>query len=229
MIKPDRFCWHLLHFGLTSMCMLWPIKIAIAEPNWDASSKEIARTWESELKTQFKFKNSGSTTLTIDLVKPSCGCVKASSDKVSYAPGEEGTISASLDGANSYGPLEKKIAVTGTDSKGKFTTILIVKTAALDLVKSDCQTIAWKKGTKLDDRHIQISFYPKSGIYLDRIISSDPRVTADFTPDLDAHTADVTVHVSDSASSYQATLTAMTTLWEGGKQKTLEFRVTIDR
>ncbi len=63
----------------------------------------------------FKFKNTGSDTLKIIMVQPSCGCtsVKYTNDPV--LPGNEGTIETIYDAAKNHGEFKKSIIVYTND------------------------------------------------------------------------------------------------------------------
>lgn len=86
-------------------------RIKFLEDYWDFGS--IPK--ESVVKHDFGFKNTGSDTLVITKVKPTCGCTTAplSSDRV--APGETAEISASLNTKTLKGTVRKSILIDSND------------------------------------------------------------------------------------------------------------------
>ncbi len=86
-------------------------RIKFSEDFWDFGS--IPK--ESVVKHDFVFKNTGSDTLVITRVKPTCGCTTAplSSDKI--APGETAEISASLNTKKLHGTVKKSILIDSND------------------------------------------------------------------------------------------------------------------
>jgi hypothetical protein len=86
-------------------------RIKFFEDFWDFGS--IPK--ESVVKHDFGFQNTGSDTLLITRVKPTCGCTTAplSSDKI--APGEAAEISASLNTKKLHGTIKKSILIDSND------------------------------------------------------------------------------------------------------------------
>ncbi len=86
-------------------------RIEFIEDFWDFGSIPKG----SVVKYDFAFKNTGSDTLIITRVKPTCGCTTAplSSDKI--APGETAEISASLDTKKLRGTVRKSILIDSND------------------------------------------------------------------------------------------------------------------
>lgn len=62
----------------------------------------------------FVFTNTGTSVLEIEEAKPSCGCTVAEYTKT-LAPGEKGTIHASIDTKRFRGPITKSITVSSND------------------------------------------------------------------------------------------------------------------
>lgn len=65
----------------------------------------------------FRFRNSGTATLTIKDVKSSCGCAVASISSNELKPGESGTLKVELDTAKRKGKMSRSITVMTNDSK----------------------------------------------------------------------------------------------------------------
>jgi hypothetical protein len=71
----------------------------------------------SKLKTVIEVKNTGSDTLNITNVRPSCGCTTAPIDKNLLLPGESGKINVEIDMTTRTGPTTKTITVYSNDPK----------------------------------------------------------------------------------------------------------------
>ena len=82
----------------------------------------------SVLEHVFVFKNIGSSTLTIDQIKPSCGCTGVLLSSKDIPAGGEGNIKATLTIGASSGKLNKSIYVYTNDKNNQ---ILKLKLEAL--------------------------------------------------------------------------------------------------
>ncbi|MFA6044240.1 MAG: DUF1573 domain-containing protein [Phycisphaerales bacterium] len=70
---------------------------------------------DKNVNHQFKFKNTGKTTLTITNTQGSCGCTVPQLDKKAYEPGEEGEIKVEYHPQNRKGPQHTTVTVTSND------------------------------------------------------------------------------------------------------------------
>ncbi len=78
------------------------------------------------IEVHYEFQNSGSQTITIDQVKPSCGCLRwhMHREKMVYAPGESGRLTVRMFTANeSAGPHEFAIDVDWSDDQPHHETL----------------------------------------------------------------------------------------------------------
>ena len=64
----------------------------------------------TSLSHTFTFKNSGTTPLTLETVKPSCGCTAVDYSKKAIQPGEEGFVTVGYD-ATKPGFFKKKVSL----------------------------------------------------------------------------------------------------------------------
>lgn len=86
-------------------------RIKFTNDFWDFGSIPIG----SVVKYDFVFKNTGSDTLEITKVKPTCGCTTAPLSSNRIAPGETAEISASLDTKKLKGTVKKSILIDCND------------------------------------------------------------------------------------------------------------------
>ncbi|MBC8146322.1 MAG: DUF1573 domain-containing protein, partial [bacterium] len=68
------------------------------------------------LKQLVKITNTGTDTLKITEVKPSCGCTTAPLDKNVLLPGDTASVMVSVDVAHSSGPVSKNMTSNSNDS-----------------------------------------------------------------------------------------------------------------
>jgi mono/diheme cytochrome c family protein len=88
--------------------------------SWDSSSKEYtASVGETTAQFTFALTNVSKTNVTINWIRPSCGCTQAQHPPVPWnlAPNESGTISLGVDLRGKYGTLSKYVSID--TSKGQ--------------------------------------------------------------------------------------------------------------
>lgn len=96
-------------------------KMVVPETVFDGGKVAQGETVDAK----FEFVNEGDETLTINAVRPTCGCTVAEYDK-EIAPGEKGYIHAHLDTRDYSGPTSKSILVM-TNNPDPSAITLIVK------------------------------------------------------------------------------------------------------
>lgn len=74
---------------------------------------------------KFTFTNQGDLNLIIDKVSPSCGCTVAEFTKIT-PPGDQGTITLTLDTKGITGAFRKTAVVASNDTSSPFTTLVMV-------------------------------------------------------------------------------------------------------
>ena len=79
---------------------------------FESTKQQLKATAADErMEVTFKFKNTGTTPVTILEVDGNCGCLKAEADKESYAKGESGTINAVFTIGSKEGVVTNKLWV----------------------------------------------------------------------------------------------------------------------
>jgi hypothetical protein len=97
---------------------------AFAQLKWDSLEQNVkVKPGDREAVATYRFTNTGSSTVTIENVRTSCGCTTAALAKKDYAPGESGQIVAHMEVANRTGRQVKSITVT-TNTDPKTPTVL---------------------------------------------------------------------------------------------------------
>lgn len=127
--------------------------IAAAAPSWAGLS------WEKEkleltpeigqkvVRTAYPFTNTGSASISVVGVAPSCGCVATSLEKLEYAPGESGQIDVTFDAEMDKGvPLaERTIEVTTSDAP-ESPKVLQLKVHVREAVRVTPEELVWRHG-----------------------------------------------------------------------------------
>lgn len=88
-----------------------------------SSVHDFGDIWDVDtLPCEFGFVNTGDAPLIIEKVHPGCGCTTTTLEKMTYAPGEAGTIDAAFK-PNATGSLAKTITVLSNDAESPTTTL----------------------------------------------------------------------------------------------------------
>jgi len=101
---------------------LGPPKITCSQPTFDWGTEDNA----NQVKHTFVVKNEGASTLTIDRVKPACGCTVANISSKTLEPGQTSEIAADLSLKGRTGLQSKTMTVYSNDPQQP-TLILTLK------------------------------------------------------------------------------------------------------
>jgi hypothetical protein len=99
---------------------------------------------DEKVEASFKFRNAGSSTVTISRVVASCGCTSPILNKKTYAPGEAGEIRAVFTFGSRIGKQEKRVMVY-TDNKKQAIVPLVLKTSIPNWVEMSTRLLKWRK------------------------------------------------------------------------------------
>jgi Protein of unknown function (DUF1573) len=123
---------------------------------------------------KYTFTNTGSTSLTITGVQPSCGCTTIALDKRSYDPGEKGEIIALIDLNGLGGTQHKSIEV----SHDRGPVIALNMTLVLcDLPQINPLFLAWKVGAPATEQESIMTMPAGVDEQAVEVTSSSPEVT----------------------------------------------------
>tara|TARA_R110002072_G_scaffold150953_7_gene299965 strand:+ start:23841 stop:24941 length:1101 start_codon:yes stop_codon:yes gene_type:complete len=81
----------------------------------------------------YTFRNTGKGPLTIEHIKPTCGCTVPELNKKTYMPGEHGTLTVEFDPKGKHGALTRSIAIF-TDSEKTPNDTIVVRTIVKPVV-----------------------------------------------------------------------------------------------
>ena len=134
---------------LPTLCaMLLPAAPVFAGATFESTRADlIAQPDQDVVKASFPFKNDTDSTLNIVEVHSNCGCIKADTDKKSYAPGESGVVRADFKVGNFEGLVEKFVTLE-TDAKEEPMQRLAVSITVPILYEVKPQLTEWKQGEK---------------------------------------------------------------------------------
>ena len=119
-----------------------------ADVTWEKESREItAEAGQKVVRTEYTFTNKGTASVSVLAIKPSCGCVATSLEKLDYAPGESGTIKVTFDSAMDKGDPEQErtIDVTTSDTPGT-PKALQLKVHVPETVTATPEELVWPQG-----------------------------------------------------------------------------------
>lgn len=99
-------------------------KAAFAIIDWDSKKLDAGQVTKGKpVVLTFEFSNSGTVPLTINSVKPSCGCTVASFPKEPIMPGETAEIKTTYNAAK-VGKFRKTVVVTSNTDPAKETLVI---------------------------------------------------------------------------------------------------------
>lgn len=141
------------------------------------------RPLQSTLDVAFGFKNTSERPVTIRAVQTNCDCLAAGPNKLTYAPGEAGVITARFTVGDRYGPYERAITVQTDD--GAEPKRLIVHIEVPEPATTSPTILVWPIGAPTDEKKIDLR--SAAGVHIDftEVFPSNP----DFRVRLETVTA----------------------------------------
>jgi hypothetical protein len=164
-----------LHFVLCHLLLALTVR---AELKWDKLVQEFQRTpSDKSVEAHYTFRNAGQTPVTIQWLRPSCGCTTAKLDKKTYAPGEQGEIVAKFNIGGRHG-MHRVIVNVIMDDKPKEPAVLDLRVFIHDPVTIAPALVYWKTGEAPAAKTVQISAEAAEPVHVKNVTSSNPRLTA---------------------------------------------------
>ncbi|MFV1994803.1 MAG: DUF1573 domain-containing protein [Verrucomicrobiales bacterium] len=134
-------------WGIAAALVLGAAPIARAALEFEQTSLERKADLSQErLEVEYPFTNTGSNPVTIVKIDSSCGCLKATTEKNVYAPGESGVLSAAFSVGASSGVFDKSISVTTTSGKEESKQVLELRVHVPALMLVTPKVLSWKAG-----------------------------------------------------------------------------------
>ena len=115
-------------------------------------------------RTSYAFTNTGSSSISVISVMPSCGCVATNLEKLAYAPGERGEIQVTFDLDMDKDQLvqNRTIKVTTSDSPDAPKTLKL-KVTERAAVEVSPETLVWKHGHRPTPKEVIVKAAPGIG------------------------------------------------------------------
>jgi len=129
----------------------------VAQLKWDNPEQTFApKPLEKLVVAKYRFTNIGTSPVTINELRTSCGCTTAALEKKEYAPGESGEIEAKFQFAGRVGHQEKWILVTTNTAPNEPSVLrLVVNIPAMITIQPELVT--WRVGDDPEPKTIRIT------------------------------------------------------------------------
>lgn len=162
-------------------------QLATAQLEFDSTLKEVHTAPDATTAiANFDFTNKGKQPIHIKNVNPDCNClaVEVRDGKLTYAPGESGSIRATFKMGNSIGIVEQMVAIwLDEDPKDKPSINLSVRIHIPVLISLDTKSLKWKVGGDTKSQSIQVTMHHSDPIHVTHISST----SQDFDLELITH------------------------------------------
>jgi len=195
-------------------------QLAAAQLEFDATLKEIHTAPNATTASaDYAFTNKGKAPVKIKYVDPDCNClgVKVKDGKMTYAPGESGSIRATFKMGNSIGIVDQMVAIwLEGDSKEKPSVNLSIRIHIPELVSLNNKTLKWAMGGEAKPQSIQVTMHDVEPIHVTRINST----SNDFTLELITH---------EKGSRYEVLVTPKETTKAGMAAIRIETDCTVEK
>ena len=198
---------------------------ARAEIAWANPNQEFQRTAEDrELTANFAFRNAGKTPVTIQKITTTCGCTTAELPKMTWQPGEAGTLPARFIFGGRRGAQAKSIMVATDDGK---TAQLSFKCLILDdgVILSQ-SLVFWKVGDAAGEKQVDLQIGQPGKVKITAVASTNPRIAAMLATVREGEKYAVRIRPSDTKSAESGEVFVQTDFpAEGPKAYTIHVRV----
>ncbi len=169
MKKIQLFLFHLFN----TLLLLGVFTSASAKLEFESERQtfksEIGATKQDAV---FKFRNTGTETVSILEVKASCGCTTTALEKKEYAPGENGEIKATFNFGEREGRQMKTIHVTTSDP-AQASIELQMTVDIPQMLTIDNRMVQWKVGDPLESKKVTITVVGEQPIHVKQLVNRD--------------------------------------------------------
>jgi hypothetical protein len=168
--------------ALLTLALLASYGDAFAEIHWDKPVQEFHRSpQDRSIVAKYAFKNTGTSAVTIDNIRTSCGCTSADLEKRTYGPGESGEVTVKFTFGSRVGPQRKTIRVFTSDNE-KEPTVLDLRVYIEEAVTVTPSLVFWRVGEPATAKAVQITTQPSPAVKIKGVRTSDPSITAKLEP-----------------------------------------------
>ena len=164
-------------------CTIWSLflgAVAHAKLNFEAEILERdAKIGDASVLAEFKFTNEGKTPVEIGLIDSACGCLKATSDKKVYKPGEAGIVEAEFFVKGLTGIVEKAITVH-SKGDGRTATRLAVRVSIPEILSIEPKMAMWDLNESPGPKKVVFKVLRPEPIRVLEVVPSRKNVTAEL-------------------------------------------------
>ena len=181
-----------------------------AQLKWESREQTFTPSpLDKQVVARYRFTNVGTSPVTIDDVRTSCGCTTAALKKWEYAPGESGEIEANFQLGGHTGHQEKWIFVT-TSSAPKEPTLLRLIANIPVPVTIEPEFVVWRVGDQLEPKRIRISVADGFPAKIVSVQADNPAVKLELHEVRPGKEIEVTITPPSSDQSQSAVLSIRT-------------------
>lgn len=124
---------------------------AYGDASWEREQiSATARFGEKTITAQYRFKNTGETTLTIQDLRTDCDCTTANAKNTIVPPGESADIDVRYNVGLYAGKSEKNISVQMMDSSGVFRKTLKLDVTIPSWIRVAPPLLTWNVGSTVE-------------------------------------------------------------------------------
>ncbi len=154
---------------------------ALAKFEFESTVVDVQAEFGSEQVTAlFRFTN-GNTPGTVRTIETSCGCLYASANKKTYAPGESGEVKAVFNIKGMSGSVERSVSFVSGD-RGEPPVRLAVRVHIPLLIEIEPKMLTWAIGERATPKRARITMKGDEPIQIKSLSSSRRNVTATLHP-----------------------------------------------
>lgn len=197
-----------------------PVFTARAELVWEKTEQSFKTVpGQVTVKTSYPFKNNGADPVTITGLKTSCGCTTATPSKLTYAPGESGTIDTVFSIGTRTGLQKKTIQVETSDHRSQelFLTVTIP-----ELLRIEPSFVLWTAGEPATEKIVTLTVKANPPFKITGLKGVPEKIKASLEPLPDGVGYRLHLQPKDTASPTEGWLELKTDLPD---DKGIRFRV----
>jgi len=168
--------------------MAWSISL-VAQPKLKVSSEKIdlGTIYSGKIQpAEIKLTNTGTDTLMITAVQPSCGCTTVKQPKPALAPGESDVVKVEFNSTGYRGQATKYVYITSNDPKNPTANVMLVADVKEELEPKTRSSVLWMGTVQTGKSATEtISFTNVSGrqIKIKSVTAKNPNISVKFEPE----------------------------------------------
>lgn len=158
------------------ICLLFGLNLVQAQLIFEKESQTLTPSLSDEsVVADYTFTNSSPQPVTILKADADCSCTTAmiAGGKMTYAPGEKGTIRATIAISNLSGKVDKDVKIWLKDGQQtKYTLKTSIDIPAIFDIQP--RTIKWSIGEKIEPKTIDITIKGEQAVHILKVQNNNP-------------------------------------------------------